>query len=281
MTFHLTDNAYGKSGTRILTSFVDAFGVQKWIEADISVEIGGDFGAVFRLGDNAAILPTDSFVAHLEDIVSNFNDRNITLIGTKLLDRLMNAMEEARHGNVEITASRWISQGSVSNSLFKEAPSIIFSIYRGHDGTLAIYGKIALNLIRPSDSSFSGFRKDDFTNKHDLADRIIYGSLGARWKFNTVPLDTFEHNISVRDEIVNLFGAVPSRSLQEMLYAMAESLLQGRAEFDEVELNFKSIAAGAIDQEFKHQGQDRDIKVWRLLNSAVGTTRVKVARFSS
>ena len=269
----LSENSYGKSEVEVFRCLNDSL----WLQIVASIKIEGSFEAVFRDGNNSQILPTDTFSNHFEDLVSSSRGADLYEIGNGVLDRLMECMEDAKVGRVQLSATKWrILRGS-SNSMVADLPAVEVAITRSYVGNTDIVGYAKRRVIRPSGSSFTGFRRDGLTDKEDVESRILYGDLRASWKYSCRPTDLFESGVEVADQLVIAFGSAPSNSLQENLYKAGAMVLSDRSDVDEIAISFDSFGTQNIHSKSADRG-DRS-RLWRSVSRPVGTTYAKVVRY--
>lgn len=282
MEFELSNNSYGKSGIEFFICASKTY----WLQFEASIEIKGKFAAVFCSGDNASILPTDTFSNHLEDIAAKAIGADPYLIAVDLVERLMSRMESATFGKITISATKWAPLSEGSNAMTPDPKSIHFTATRNQAGDVTLYGHSKTRLIRPSGSSFSRFQRDELTDKKDVDSRIILGSLLAKWRYRLVPADLFTDNIAIEYLISESFGSVPSRSLQENLYKVGEDLLSKRGDIDEISVSFDSLGTEVINKKTTEltstaTGQSRNSEsnqLWRGIPTPTGTTYAMINR---
>ncbi len=272
--FFLSENSYGKSDVEIFVCLADDL----WLQIVASIKIEGSFEGVFRDGSNAQILPTDTFSNHFEDLASGTQGGDLYEIGVGALERLMDCMEDATVGTIELSATRWRKLASGMNSMVAEQPSVEVSIVRESDGSVAVSGSAKRRVIRPSGSSFVGFRRDYLTDKEDVESRILFGDLFATWKYSSNIGDLYKSGLEVADQLVGAFGSVPSHSLQENLYKAAATVLADRSDVYVISVSFDSFGVQSIAP--KSVNSSENSRLWRTMPRPVGTTYAKVARES-
>jgi urate oxidase len=269
---YLSENSYGKSGVEIFVCASD----DEWLQIVASIKIEGSFDGVFREGVNLQILPTDTFSNHFEDLASSTQSPDIYKIGVAVLERLMDCMEDATLGTILLSATRWRKLADGLNSMVADPTSLEASIKREANGKIEITGSAKRRVIRPSGSSFAGFRRDHLTDKEDVESRILYGDLVASWRYSSRPNDLFEAGLEIADQLVGAFGNVSSGSLQENIYKAAATMLSVRSDVDEFAICFDSFAVQNIAPKSNESSEDSHL--WRSVPRPVGTTYAKVVR---
>lgn len=268
----LSENSYGKSDVEVFLCLGDDL----WLQIIASIKIEGSFEAVYVDGHNSQILPTDTFSNHFEDLASSSQGADLYEIGVGVLDRLMECMEDAKVGSVQLSATRWRRLLGDSNSMVAESPSVEVSMTRGLDGRIEIAGYVERRIIRSSGSSFAGFRRDGLTDKEDVESRILYGDLRASWRYCGRPTDLFESNIEVAERLFAAFGSASSNSLQENIYKAGAMVLSARSDIDEIAISFDSFGTQKIF--LKSSDRSNNSRLWRSVSRPVGTSYAKVVR---
>ena len=90
--------------------------------------------------------------------------------------------------------------------------------------------------MKTSNSGFEGFRRDGFTTLPETADRLFCTALRAEWSYTGGTPDFDAARSTIRETMLDTFAGHDSKSVQQTLYAMAESALRASPEIDEIEL---------------------------------------------
>jgi urate oxidase len=134
-------------------------------------------------------------------------------------------------------------------------------------------GRVAIELLKVTGSSFTRFVRDAYTTLPERVDRPLFIQLDLHWRYasveDAVSLDCSRYVASeqVRDVVASVFSELVSESIQQLVWEMSERLL-GRfpqvAEFSFVAQNRTREPVGARD------GDER-VKVYSDPFPAFGT----------
>jgi urate oxidase len=101
-------------------------------------------------------------------------------------------------------------------------------------------GRVGLELLKVTGSSFTRFVRDDYTTLPERIDRPLYIHLDVHWRYadarDAVGLDTAHYVPSeqVRDVCAAVFSELVSESIQQLVWHMSERLLERFPQLAEV-----------------------------------------------
>jgi urate oxidase len=93
-------------------------------------------------------------------------------------------------------------------------------------------GRVAIELLKVTGSSFTRFVRDEYTTLPERVDRPLYIQLDVHWHYasveDAVGADTSRYVPSeqVRDVVAAVFSEVVSESIQQLVWQMSERLLE-------------------------------------------------------
>jgi urate oxidase len=217
----LSWNRYGKSSVRLVKvrRSVDPHEI---VDLTIDVSLEGAFDKVYTEGDNSPCLATDTMkntvyafakadpIDHVEAFASRlveyFSEKpNVSLARVQTAEhpwRRLQAHAFAREGEEEWTATVTWQTDKIS----------IASGVRG------------LEVLKTTDSAFSGFPRDRYTTLPETRDRILATSIDATWNYADGFRD-FGKRSDVRSALLEAFATHKSESVQQTLYVMGQAAL--------------------------------------------------------
>ena len=233
-------NRYGKSGIRLvkLVRHPDRHDLK---DLTVSVSFEGDFEVVHTVGDNSAVLPTDTMKNTVYALAKQHTLEHIEAFGLALGGHFLEANPQVSRVVVEIRERMWerVEAGG------RPAPSAFLGS-RGETRTASVdysrervsmrSGLDDLLLLKSSRSAFSGFLRDRYTTLLDTEDRILATALTASWLYRESSGNFTRLWGEVRRALLDEFAAHDSRSVQHTLYAMGEAVLELCPEVEEIRL---------------------------------------------
>jgi urate oxidase len=242
----LGQTQYGKAETRLVRVYRDGDGGRHLIrDLSVSTALRGDFAAAHTAGDQANVLPTDSqkntvFAYAKEHGITQIEDfalhlarhfvADIETVTTARVDVDEYAWERAPVGEAgEGHAHTFIRAGS-------ETRTASVTVQQGAE-TCVVAGIKDLVLLKSTGSEFAGFLRDRYTTLAETSDRILATSLIARWRYASTDVPWDEAFGQVRQILLERFGNVYSRALQQTLYEMGAAVLKVRDDIAEIRLS--------------------------------------------
>ena len=230
MTAILAGNSYGKSAVRLLKVVRD--GAHHDIrEFAIDIALEGAFQAAHALGDNSAVLPTDSMKNTVYAKARELPVGQPEEFALRLACHFLEASPAATAVRIRIAEHGWRRlsvDGIAHDHAFERAGAelriALVSVSRG--GTLRVTAGIEeLLILKSGRSAFSGFPRDRYTTLRETDDRILATTLSARWHYDTGAVDFGKQFTDVRTALLEAFATHDSRSVQHTLYAMGEAVI--------------------------------------------------------
>ena len=234
----LGPNRYGKAENRVVRIYRDS-PRHEIRDLNVSTSLRGDFSDAHVTGDQSHVLSTDTqkntaFAYAKEHGVSSPEDYAIALAR-----RLLHATPAATGARVEVEEYPWdripVGGEGHDHAFLRRGGGIRTTVADlTAEETAVESGVKDLTVLKSTGSEFKGFLRDDYTTLADADDRVLATSLTSTWSYVAG-----EHDWNaLHDDIVRLlleaFATTYSRALQETLYAMGASVLQGRPEVAEI-----------------------------------------------
>ncbi len=241
MGISLGPNRYGKAESRVVRIVRDT-ARHEIHDLNVTTSLRGDFEAAHVVGDQSAVLPTDSqkntaFAYAKEHGVTSIED-----YGLALARRLLEATPAATGCQVRVEEYAWdrIAVGGNGSPGHDHA-----FVRRGgdvrttevdltRDSATVASGLTDLVVLKSTGSEFRGFLKDDYTTLPETDDRVLATSLTASWRWADHDVDWNAAHDEVRATLLETFATTYSRALQETLWAMGRAVLERQPRIAEI-----------------------------------------------
>ncbi len=206
------------------------------VEVDVEV-FGENFLPAYTEGDNSAVVATDS--------MKNFILRHGLSYDGATLEGFL---AELGHGFLETYEDMTALRLSGRELRFDPVQGALYR--RSHDDhgvaelhverdpndapRLAVLrsGRVALELLKVTGSSFTRFVRDEYTTLPERVDRPLFIHLDVFWQYaeiaDATAADTSRYVASeqVRDVVAAVFSELVSESIQHLVWEMSERLLE-------------------------------------------------------
>lgn len=279
----LGENRYGKSRVRLMkvTRHPHGNDLREWT---VEVLVRGDFRAAHLDGDNGDILATDTMKNMVYSVGRSSTATTMEMYGMELAEAIL-----SRNGQVSSTAIR--IESVLWKRLTVDAKPHPTAFMRGSDerqttrvecdrATRRVHsGLDDLVILKTAQSGFAGFRRDEFTTLPETADRLFGTAMRAEWSYTGDTLDFDAARSTIRETMLHTFAGHDSKSVQQTLYAMAESALQASPEIDEIELAMPNKHCLLVD--LARFGQDNPNEIFVPTDEPHGYIEARVRRTGS
>ncbi len=135
-----------------------------------------------------------------------------------------------------------------------------------------------LVLLKTANSGFEGFIKDSLTTLPETKDRLFGTAVTAEWRYTSADLDFDAVRATLRETMLRIFANHESKSVQQTLYAMAQSALEEVAEIDEIEITMPNKHCLLVD--LSRFGQDNPNEIFVPTDEPHGYIEARVRRKS-
>jgi urate oxidase len=237
----ISENRYGKSRVRLMkvTRHPDGNELREWT---VQVLLRGDFDSAHTDGDNSKILTTDTmkntvyFVARLSQAAT------MEAYAMELADFILTRNAQVSSAAIRIESALWkrlTIDGKPHPTAFMHGSDEVQTTHveRAQRGEFRIRsGLDHLVILKTADSGFEGYIKDPLTTLKETSDRIFATALRAEWLYTSHYMDFATVRSTVRETMLRTFANHESKSVQQTLYAMAESALAAAVEVEEIEM---------------------------------------------
>ncbi|HSH22251.1 MAG TPA: urate oxidase [Candidatus Caenarcaniphilales bacterium] len=229
------------------------------LAADIEVQVlGTAFLAAYTEGDNRLVVATDTMknFIHRESLAfaGATLEQWLLFIGRRFLETYPH-MERLRVRGVEIPfepavvpASEGDGEFAASEVLFQrqhgDRSTVELELGRLSDGSVRLAdlraGRIGLQLIKLTGSSFASFARDEYTTLPERPDRPLYVHLDVAWRYADPNVAAAEDNTryvageQIGDLVAAVFHRFVSLSIQHLVHEIGQALLARFPQLSEV-----------------------------------------------
>jgi urate oxidase len=283
--FRLAENRYGKSHVRLMKVTRHAEG-NDLLEWTVQVLLQGDFDAAHYEGDNSKILPTDTMKNTVYSVARSSTATSMEAYAMELIDLLLGRNPQVSSAEVKIESALWkrikIDGGLHRDSFIKGSGELQTTLVeRTRDGLFTIESGLEnLVILKTARSGFEGFLKDSLTTLQETSDRLFGTALTAVWSYgdhsDVEGLDCNGIREELRDAMLKTFAEHDSKSVQQTLYAMAESALAAVPEVCEIQLTMPNKHCLQVD--LSRFGQDNPNEIFVPTEEPSGYIEARVRR---
>jgi urate oxidase / 2-oxo-4-hydroxy-4-carboxy-5-ureidoimidazoline decarboxylase len=239
---------------------------------EITVEVFGDnFLPAYTRGDNSSVVATDSMKNFILSEAAEYEGATLegylARLGAGFLDRY-EQMQRVRVSGRELPfdAAQVPGAGGFAPSEVLRAHgarehSVASLAYLRGDGGAALVeqrsGRVGMELLKVKGSAFTRFVRDEYTTLPERSDRPLFISLDVHWTYGDpgaslgdVP-QRYVAGEQVRDVCAAVFHKLVSESIQQLVHAMGERLLERYPQLDAVEFEARNMTRDPYGDEAK------------------------------
>jgi urate oxidase len=248
----LAENRYGKSRVRLMkvTRHHHGHDLREWT---VQVLLRGDFDSAHLLGDNSKILPTDTMKNTVYSIARSSNATTMEDYAKELADFLLGRNPQVASVSIRVESTLWkrlTVDGKPHPAAFMRGSGELqtASVERAQGGAFHILsGLDNLVLLKTANSGFEGYIKDSLTTLPETKARLFCTAVSAEWLYPSSDLDFDALRVALRETMLRTFANHDSKSVQQTLYAMAESALEVAKAIDEIKITMPNKHCLLVD----------------------------------
>jgi urate oxidase len=279
----LAENRYGKSRVRLMkvTRHEHGHDLREWT---VQVLLKGDFDSAHYDGDNSKILPTDTMKNTVYSIARISKAISMEDYAKELADFLLKRNPQVESASVHVESTLWkrlTVDGEPHPSTFMRGSDErqTTSVERAQGSTFHILsGLDDLVLLKTANSGFEGYIKDSLTTLPETKDRLFGTALRAEWHYVSNDLDFDSIRTTIRETMLRTFANHESKSVQQTLYAMAQSALEDVPQIDEITLTMPNKHCLLVD--LSRFGQDNPNEIFVPTDEPHGYIEARIRRKS-
>jgi urate oxidase len=279
----LAENRYGKSRVRLMkvTRHPHGNDLREWA---VQVLLRGDFETAHLDGDNRKILPTDTMKNTVYSLARSSKATSMEEFAKELTDFLLEHNPQVESAAINIESTLWkrltIDDEPHPSAFMRGSNELqTTGVERAQGGTFHILsGLDNLVLLKTANSGFEGYIKDSLTTLPETKDRLFGTAVSAEWRYTSADIDFDAVRVTLRETLLRAFANHDSKSVQQTLYAMAESALEEVAEIDEIEITMPNKHCLLVD--LSRFGQDNPNEIFVPTDEPHGYIEARVRRKS-
>ncbi len=242
MAIVLGTNQYGKAETRLVRIQRDT-PHHEITDLNVSSALRGDFSAAHLVGDQSAVLPTDTqkntvYVwakKHVPDPIESW--------GLSLAHHFVDDVEPVQAARIEIERFDWtrveIDGVAHDHTWVRTGQEVrTAAVTLEPAATHIVQGFKDLIVLKSTGSHFRDFLVDEYTTLVPTDDRVMATSLTVKWRV-TDPADDLDWNAmyaGVKALLIEQFATLDSYALQQTLWYMGKAALEAYPEIAEIKL---------------------------------------------
>jgi urate oxidase len=279
----LAANRYGKANIRLVKvirpAAADATTPHRLVDLTLDVLLEGAFDAVYRSGDNAACLATDTMKNTVYAVARQHPVDSAERFALELA-RYFVEQPAVRRATVAAVEHRWdrlSSDGRAHPHAFIQPGGERWttSVIGDRSGSRIVSGLTNLVVLKTTDSAFTGFPRDAYTTLPEATDRILATALTAAWTYRSDAVD-FDARERIRTTLLETFASHHSRSVQHTLYAMGDAALAACDDITDISLSMPNRHHVLVDlQPF---GLDNPHEIFVATDQPFGLIEATVTR---
>src|SRR5919106_384606 len=219
----------------------------------VSTSLEGEFDDAHIVGDQAAVLPTDTQKNTVFAFAKEHGVGEIEQFALTLGRHFVTTVASVTGARIEVDEYGWdrievAGQGHDHSFVRdgREVRSTTVTVETG-DRVLVESGFKELTVLKSTGSEFHGFLRDKYTTLADTTDRILATSLEARWRYGSPDVDWSSAYAQVRAALLERFATTQSKALQHALWEMGRAVLDARPDVAEIRLTAPNKHHFAVD----------------------------------
>ena len=248
----LVENRYGKSRVRLMkvTRNEQVHDLREWT---VQILLKGDFETAHLHGDNGKILPTDTMKNTVYSVARSSKAIAMEDFAKELADFLLSRNSQVESASVHIESTMWkrlTVDGKPHPTAFMRGSGElqVTTAERSQSGPFKIEsGLDNLVILKTANSAFEGFIKDSLTTLPETKDRLFGTAVSATWRYLSLDLPFDCIRVKIRESMLRTFANHDSKSVQQTLYAMAESALKEVPVIEEILLTLPNKHCLLVD----------------------------------
>jgi urate oxidase len=277
----LAENRYGKSGVRLMKVTRHAHGndLREWT---VQVLLRGDFASAHIDGDNSKILATDTMKNTVYSLARSSTATSMEEFAMELIDFLLGRNAQVSSAEAQIASTMWkrlTVDGEPHPDTFMRGSGELQTtkVERAQGGAFKIVSGLEnMVVLKTAKSGFEGYIKESLTTLPETNDRLFGTAVRAEWVYVSDKLDYDAVRANIRETMLKTFAEHDSKSVQQTLYAMAESALTEVAEISEMELGMPNKHCLLVD--LSRFGQDNPNEIFVPIDEPHGYIEARVVR---
>jgi len=238
-------NKYGKGRVRVMRIHRDG-DRHEVSQLNIKAMIEGDFARAYTAADNSTSVSTDT----IKNVVNVTARENIGLCPEDfcqvLAKKYLDSYPQVNSVTVTAHETKWsrLSFGDKPHphSFILDSngkPTVEVSATR--QGSSMMSGIDGFTFMKSTQSGWENYALDPYTTIPPTNDRMCATSMVATWKWSSKPASYPATNAKILSTLLEVFATTYSRSVQDSLYRMGETVLAAVPEISEISMACPNI----------------------------------------
>jgi urate oxidase len=263
VTIRLGDNQYGKAEIRLVR--VTRGETQHELkDINVSSALRGAFTDAFTVGDNSAVLATDTQKNTAYAFAQEFGVGDIEDFALRLGRHYLASSDAVTGAKITIEEYPWDRiqvDGIAHPHAFSRAGGGTRTTVVTMDGPDAyvVSGIGDLVVLKSTGSEFHGFPRDKYTTLAETSDRILATAVTARWRYSSLDVEWSSAHADIRRILLESFASKHSLALQQTLYFMGEQVLEAHREVAEIRMSMPNKHHFLVDLSAFGQSNDNEV----------------------
>jgi urate oxidase len=237
----LGPNQYGKAENRVVRIYRET-PRHEIRDVNVSTSLRGDFSAAHLVGDQAAVLPTDTQKNTVYAYAKEKGLGPIEAYALTLARHFVDDVAPVEGARIEVDEYFWDRievHGRPHDHSFVRRGQEVRTTVVTVDGERewVVSGLKDLVVLKSTGSEFRGFLTDRYTTLRETSDRIMATSLVVRWRYRATDLDWDVAYAGIRATLLARFAEIHSLALQQTLWEMGKAVLEGFDSVAEIKLS--------------------------------------------
>jgi urate oxidase len=248
---HIHSSSYGESRLRMLRVMRrgDRHDPK---DLTIALRFEGNFGAAFKDGDQAGMLPGEAIKNLVHRVARGQEHPAIEALGLAICERLLEHHGSIGLARVEIVEQPWVrldAGGKAQGQAFTPGGVERRTATVSSNGSRASVTAGLENLVLMRTGGFVPVERGKATEEAtaDGLPRLFVAALSARWSYGAGDIAFGPYRQGVRAAIVETFAWHRGPTVQETLYAIADVVLASYLEISEVTLSLQERPYRPVD----------------------------------
>ncbi len=265
------------------------------LAAEIDVEVlGDDFLPAYTIGDNSMVVATDSMKNFILRETLNYDGATLEGLLLFLGSGFINRYEQINAVRMSAREIPFLPVRVPDGDRFIPSP-VLFNHSRGDYATATlelegdngeieivdhVCGRLDMQLMKITGSSFTSFVRDGYTTLPDRRDRPLYIYLDLHWRYGDIDELRDPHPAryvpaeQIRDLVATVFHEFVSESIQHLVHEMGVRILDRFPQIEEISF----AAQNRTRDPFAESKDDPKVKVYSDPFNAYGEITLTMRR---